>query len=258
MPAPRGDSARDFSGFIERASGVELLYSRNIFFPLMSGRSTTFVAVTSSNGGKSWSVGQLGCSADTPCVIFGPQAPATGGCGMSEWKQSVLLGFVGEGAVTTRWRPAGSVSTVNQCGGQQLIATRSGDAFLIDRSRPHALNFTRDGLHWTAVALPKIDGAGLGSRFAGFGQVMTLDADGALVAVDPSTMTEHLEILEPRTNSWCAASVTLPKATRQNPVVAIQSSKTRLVVAFSSAIKVRSQRKAMAESFPLSMLRCRS
>jgi hypothetical protein len=172
----------------------------------------------------------------------------------------VLLGFVEEGAETTRWRAAGPVSTVSQCGSQQLVATKSGDEFLVDRSRPHALNYTRDGLHWTAVELPKIDGVGVGGKFAAFGQLMTLDARGALVAVvgSPFSAAESLVILEPRSDSWCDATATLPRATRKNPVVAIQSSRTRLVVAFSAPLKVRGQKKAMAESFPLSALGCGS
>jgi hypothetical protein len=66
VPPPPGDSPTDFSGFIERPSGVELLYSRNIFFPLKSGQSTTLLSVTSSNGGTTWSDGHLSCSADAP------------------------------------------------------------------------------------------------------------------------------------------------------------------------------------------------
>jgi hypothetical protein len=256
---PRGDSVTDFAGFIERPGGVEMLYARNYFFPLKPGQSTTFVAATSSNGGRVWKDVDLGCPAATPCVIFGPQSPQ-GACGMSSWQQSVLVGGTGEGTTATRWRAAGSVSTVSQCGSQQLIATKSGDEFLIDRGRSSALLYTHDGIHWTNVTLPKIDGKPVGGRFASFGEIMTLAANGDLVAVagSPLATTEHLEILKAGSNAWCAAKATLPAATKQDPVAAIQSSETRLVVAFLSPIPTHRGNETMALSFPLSMLRCRS
>jgi hypothetical protein len=176
---------------------------------------------------------------------------------MSEWKQSVLVGSVGFDS-EPRWRGAGSLSTVSQCGSQQLITSSSGDEFLVDRSRPDSLFFTRDGLHWTTVALPKINGTAVGGKFQYLGQIMTIDARGALVAVvgTPLAMAEHLEVLEPGSNSWCAVNAALPPATKQNPIGALQSSKSRLVVAFFTPIPTRDGKKTMAESIPLSALSC--
>ncbi len=256
VPPPRGDSVIDFGGFVERPSGIDLLYSRNILFPPRADQRAALEAATSSTGGNSWTDVRLGCPAGRPCVIFGPEAPQ-GACGMSEWKQSVLVGEVGFDS-EPRWREAGSISTVSQCGSQQLISSSSGDEFLVDRSRPDALFLTRDGLHWTTVALPKIQGTPVGGKFLYLGQIMTIDAKGALVAVagTPSAMAEHLEVLEPGSNSWCAANVVLPAATKQNPVAAMQSSKSTLVVAFFTPIPTRSGKKTMAESIPLSSLSC--
>jgi hypothetical protein len=179
---------------------------------------------------------------------------------MSQWQQSVLVGAAGEGTSATRWRAAGSVTTVSECGSQQLVATSSGDEFLVDRNRPSALLYTHDGIHWTTVSLPKLDGMPVGGRFAFFGQTMTFTASGALVAIagSPLMTAEHLEILEPGSSSWCAASAALPAATKQDPVAAIQSSETRLVVAFLTPIPTHGGSKTMALSFRLSMLTCRS
>jgi hypothetical protein len=259
VPPPRGDSLTDFAGFIERPHGVEMLYSRNYFFALKSGQSATLVAATSSTGGRSWTDVRLGCPAGAPCVIFGPQAPQ-GACGMSEWQQSVLVGATEEGTATTTWRSAGALTTVSQCGTQQLVATNSGDEFLVDRGRPNALLYTHDGIHWTTVSLPKIEGVPVGGRFASFGQVMTLAANGALIAVagSPLVTAEHLEILKAGSRAWCATSATLPAATRQDPVTAIQSSESRLVVAFDTPIPTGRGKKAMALTFALPSLRCRS
>jgi hypothetical protein len=259
VPPPHGDSLTDFAGFVERPSGVEMLYSSNYFFPLTSGQSATFVAATSSTGGRSWTDLRLGCPAGAPCVIFGPEAPQ-GACGMSEWQQSVLVGTAGQGTAATRWRAAGAVTSVSQCGSQQLVATASGDEFLVDRSRPNALLYTHDGIHWTTVSLPKIDGAPVGGRFASFGQMMTLAANGALIAVSgsPLVTAEHLEILKPGSNAWCATSAVLPAATRQDPVAAIKSSESTLVMAFLTPIPTGGGTKAMALTFPLSTLRCRT
>ena len=153
VPPPKGYSRTDFAGFVERASGVELLYAPIYFFHLKPGQSATFVAATSSTGGRTWTDGHLRCPAGASCVIFGPEAPQ-GACGMSQWQQSVLVGTTYEYRGTTRWRAAGAVASVNQCSSQQLIDTVSGDEFLVDRSRPDALLYTRDGVHWTVVTLP--------------------------------------------------------------------------------------------------------
>jgi hypothetical protein len=178
---------------------------------------------------------------------------------MSEWMQSVLAGS-GASTGITRWRAAGSIPSVSQCGNQQLIATSSGDEFLLDRSRANALSYTRDGLHWTSVALPEIEGAPVGGRFQYLDQTMTLDARGALVAIvgTPSVTTQNLEVLEPGANSWCAARASLPKATKENPVAAIETTNSRLVVGFFSPIPLSHGTKTMALSFPLSTLTCRS
>jgi hypothetical protein len=179
---------------------------------------------------------------------------------MSEWQQSVLVGGTGASIATPKWRTAGAVASVSQCGSQQLIATSSGDEFLLDRSSPNALRYTKDGVHWSTVLLPKIDGVPVGGTFAPFGQVMTITAKGTLVAVSGSPLqtAEHLEILQPDSNAWCAASVPLPTATKKNPVVAMQSSDSRLVVTFFAPIRAEHGTKTSALSFPLSNLRCRT
>lgn len=259
VPPPKGYALTDFGGFIERPGGVDMLYSANYFFSLKPGKSATFVAATSSTGGRSWTDARLGCPAGAPCVIFGPEAPQ-GACGMSEWQQSVLVGTSGNSTVIPRWRAAGAVTTVSQCSSQQLVATASGDEFLVDRSRPDALLFTHDGIHWTAVLLPKIDGVPVGGRFAPFGQIMTIAANGSLIAVtgSPLATTEHLAILKSRSTAWCVSNATLPAGTRQDPVLALQTSESALVVSFSSPIATGSGIKAMTVVFPLSTLRCRS
>jgi hypothetical protein len=110
------------------------------------------------------------------------------------------------------------------------------------------------------VVLPKIGGRPVGGRFEYLGQTMTLDARGALVAVvgTPSLTAESLQVLEPGANAWCAARATLPKATKENPIAAIESTDSRLVVGFFSPIPLRNGTKTMATSFPLSALTCRS
>jgi hypothetical protein len=258
VPPPHGYSVTDFAGFVEEHGNVEVLYEHNYFFPLKAGQSAAFAAASPENGGLSWTDVRLGCSTGKPCVIFGPEAPQ-GACGMSEWQQSVLVSVTGVGTTTSKWRPAGTVNAVGQCGIQQLVAATSGDHFLIDRSRPDALLYTRNGSTWTNVVLPKIDGKPVGSRFTLEG-AMTLTTNGALVAVsgNPAVTAERLEILMPQSNVWCAANTILPAASRQDPVIAVLSSASRLVVAFSAPIPTSHGDVASALTFPLSTLRCRA
>jgi hypothetical protein len=110
------------------------------------------------------------------------------------------------------------------------------------------------------VALPKIDGAPVGGRFTSYGQMMTLAANGALIAVSgsPLATAERLEILKPGSNAWCVTSALLPAATRQDPVAAIQTSESTLIVTFLTPITTGRGTKVMALTFPLSSLRCRT
>ncbi|MHB8378609.1 MAG: hypothetical protein ACYDB2_01665 [Acidimicrobiales bacterium] len=179
---------------------------------------------------------------------------------MSEWQQSVLVNASQEGAATTQWREAGAVPSVSQCGSQQLIGTSAGGEILVDRSRKSALLYTRDGIHWTSITLPKINGSPVGGQFSPFGEAMTIVANGTLIAVSGSAFqtAEHLEILAPGSKAWCAANSTLPAATRRNPVAAIQSSESKLVVAFFAPIPTGGGHKATALTFPLATLRCQT
>ncbi len=257
VPPPRGYSLIDFSGFVERPNGVDMVYERSIFFPLKAGQSATLVAATSRTGGRSWTDIWLDCTTSSTCVIFGPQAPQ-GACGMSEWQQSVLVTNSGAVPTPSRWHPAGEVPAVSQCGNQQLIATTSGDEVLIDRSRANALLYTRNGIIWTKVLLPKIDGLPVGGQVDFLGQTMTLAANGDLIAVSgtPLATSETLEILTPGATTWCAASVALPSATKKNPVSAIQSNDARLVIAFYTPIRTSQGKDESAITVPLSALSC--
>ena len=259
VPPPKGYTLTDFAGFVERRNGVELLYSSNYFFPLKPGQSAAFVAARSATGGRSWTDVSLECPNGSPCVIFGPEAPQ-GACGMSQWQQSVLVGAIYYLRGATRWRAAGGAASVSQCGNQQLVATAARNEFLVDRTRSNALLHTDDGIHWTAVSLPKIDGAPVGGRFAPLGQMMTLAANGALIAVagSPSSTAERLVMLRPRSTAWCATNAVLPTATRQDPVLALQSSKSALIVAFESPIPTSGGTNVTALTFQLASLRCRS
>jgi hypothetical protein len=256
VPPPRGYSLIDFSGFVERPDGVDMVYSHNIFFPLKSGQTTHLVTVTSHTGGESWIDTRLTCSASSACVIFGPQAPQ-GACGMSEWQQSVLAAPTGVSPSSSLWRPAGEVPSVSQCGSQQLVATTSGAEFLIDRSRANALLYTHNGIHWTTVLLPKLDGQPVGGKSNG--QTMTFGANGLLVAVSgvPYGTSESLQVLVPGSKVWCSANAVLPPSTKKNPVSAIQSSETRLVVTFVAPIRTGQGKEVTALTYPLATLRCR-
>ncbi len=92
MPPPHGDAVTDFSGFIEEPTSLVLQYYPGVFFPLTSGQSTTFTAVTPSSNGQSWSDGAAGLFLRRPVRDFWSLAPVDGGCGMSQWQQSVLVG----------------------------------------------------------------------------------------------------------------------------------------------------------------------
>jgi hypothetical protein len=260
VPAPRGESPLNFAGFVVQRSGVQMMYSPGYFFPMKSGSSTTLMAAFSSDGGTSWSQGTLGCASASPCLTFGPQSPQ-GACGMSEWQQSLLVGSASASTPNspTRWSPAGSAPTVNQCGHQQLIATKSGIELLVDQLRSHALLVTRDGRHWTPITLPRIGGQPVGGGFAGVNQLFTVAVNGALIAVSgaPFNASQRLEVLLPHSTKWCVAKAALPSHTVTDPVSTIQSSASQLVVWFYTSLAVGVHRTSYI-SYPLAALQCRN
>ncbi len=257
VPPPTGYTLTDFAGFVERPTGVAMLYEANYFFPPGPGQSVAFVATTSATGGRTWTDVNLSCPSGAPCVIFGPESPQ-GACGMSQWRQSVLVGSANEYRGTT-WRAAGAVASVNPCAGEQLVTTSSGGELLIDRTRQSALLYTRDGTHWNTVSLPRLGGARVGSSAYPYGPVMTITSTGALVAVtgSPFQTAEHLAMLKPQSNTWCATNALLPVATRSDPVVTMQSGKSALVITFVSPIAMDGTKKA-AVVVPLATLHCRT
>jgi tetrahydromethanopterin S-methyltransferase subunit F len=260
VPPPRGESPLNFAGFVVQRSGVQMMYSRGYFFPMKPGGSTTLMAASSSDGGRSWSQGTLSCATASPCLTFGPQSPQ-GACGMSEWQQSLLVGSVSASTSNgpTQWSPAGSTPSVNQCGHQQLIATKSGIELLVDQLRSHALLVTRDGRLWSPIALPRIGGQPVGGGFAGVNQLFTVTASGVLIAVSgaPFSAPQRLEVLLPHSTKWCAAKATLPSLTVTDPVSFIQSSASQIVAWFSTSFKVRAHRTSYI-SYSLAGLSCRN
>ena len=260
VPPPRGDSPLNFAGFVVRRSGVQMMYSLGYFFPMKPGSSTTLMTASSSDGGTSWSQGKLGCASASLCLTFGPQSPQ-GACGMSEWQQSLLVGSASATTSNgpTRWFPAGSAPTINQCGHQQLIATKSGVELLVDQIRSHALLVTLDGRHWTPITLPRIGGQSVGGGFAGVNQLFTVSASGVLIAVSgsPFNSPQTLEVLLPHSTKWCAAKAALPSHTVTDPVSFIQSSASQLVVWFSTTLTVGAHRTSYI-SYPLAGINCRN
>jgi hypothetical protein len=236
------------------------MYSLGYFFPMKPGSSTTLMAASSSDGGTTWSQGTLGCPSASPCLTFGPESPQ-GACGMSEWQQSLLVGSASGSTSNspTQWSPAGSASTINQCGHQQLIATKSGFELLVDQLRSHALLVTRDGRHWAPITLPRIGGQPVGGGFAGVNQLFAVTASGVLIAVSgaPFSAPQRLEVLLPHSTKWCAAKIALPSHTVTDPVSFIQSSASQLVVWFSTSLTVRGHRTSYI-SYSLAGLNCRN
>lgn len=258
IPPPHGYAPDEFSGFVERTTGVDAMYSHGYFFPPKPYTSSVFHVSTSSDGGRTWSSAALTCPTAGPCLTFGPQVPQ-GACGMSEWQQSILVASASSHGPAVPWQPAGGISTIDQCGSQQLVAARGGIDVLLDGLRSFPLHYTTDGMRWTAVTLPKIEGELVGGGFGTNGQLLTITAGGALVAVTgrPNNAAQSLSLLEPGATSWCTAKATLPAGSRQDPVSAVQSSSTRLVVAFASPVRLVGRSRASALAIPYSELVCR-
>lgn len=205
VPAPKGSTYHDFGGFRADGGGVAGLFTASNPYAQDTTRPTSMSDEMTTNGAATWSASTLRCPRVGPCLTFGPYT--WGNCAMNGSPQALLVGAPSSGAgASVRWKGTSWVSSVNNCWSQQLVATSSHEAFLLDPSSQYSLLETKDsGRTWTYVSLPRIEGQSIGALGSSNFNSVVLAPNGSLFAAvaNQSGSKQQLYLLMPTATRWC-------------------------------------------------------
>ena len=145
-----------------------------------------------TDGGRTWTAGQLACPATGPCVRWGPAPSQVSAC-MTEFPQPLEVQAGGDWSAKV---------SADLCRGQsQLAGLSSTDVALLSPGGSYPLQISRDGGRtWTYVALPE---PAAGSGQPEFRALLMLP-DGSLLAQSPVTGGASW-LLPPAAKAWCSA-----------------------------------------------------
>jgi hypothetical protein len=223
VPTPAGLKPDDFAGFVTVGSRVEAMFTTQYSYanvPVPRGPIT--VEVVSTNG-ASWTTSTLGCPSSGPCAMFGPLS--WGNCAMNGSNQALLLGTTGSTQPSSvHWATSSWVGIVNNCFPQQLVATSAQGLILLDPSSQYPLLQSSDsGLDWNYVALPRINGASVGSP-ENWGDSLLMAPNGSLLATSASASgrQEKLYLLKPGASSWCNVAKFFPATSSAGSAVVLR------------------------------------
>ena len=233
-PVPEKLTAEDFGGFWTNGKGmVQALYSS----PAQGPDQAPPVAVEqSTDGGKSWSSGELTCLSSGPCIRWGPAPGSIPGMG-SPLPQFIYVST--DGGKT--WNSPGVSVELRTEGPHELVAFSDQVAVVISGSGDYPVQVTQDGgKTWQTASLPALpQSSDSGALFPGL-QILP---DGSLLA-QPFNTSGFM--LTPGTSAWCNLNSTNLSST----AVLLQASGKQLFWLTPDSGKL--------ESIPASDLKCSS
>lgn len=177
---------RGFGGFQAQGGGVAALFGSGF-------RSTGAPTVeVSTDGGRTWTAGQLACPATGPCVRWGPAPSQVSAC-MTSFPQP-LESRGASGA----WSPATQIDLCQGAG--QVAALSPTELALLSGRAAYPLQVSHDGGRtWTDVA-PPAPAPGQ----VGFNALVMLPDGALLAASQPPSPTWSL--LPPGGTAWCTVN----------------------------------------------------
>jgi photosystem II stability/assembly factor-like uncharacterized protein len=196
VPAPQESTQEMFGGFWSDGNGmVQALFSGE---PGNPAAASPVVVEQTSDGGASWSPGNLTCAASGACLRWGPAPGSIPGMG-SPLPQYIMAST--DGGKTWIQGPSVELRTI---GPKELAAFSGQEALVIDGSADFPVQMTEDGgKTWQVVGLPAMPGASEGAQqFSGL-QILP---DGALVVLSPDGSSWMR--LDSKSDQWCPVSGT--------------------------------------------------
>lgn len=241
VPPPSEATLEEFGGFWTDGDGrVEALFAKP--WDLIEPTSPVFVQET-SDGGITWTSGDLRCPASGPCLRWGPSVSNIPGMG-SPLPQSVLLSsdqgqtwnYV-EPPVELRAPPPNQLVAFSD----KEAAIVSGSIILgISEKEAYPLRLTQDGgLNWEAIPMPPPP---LQERDLIYYPGLQVLPDGSLIS--QTSETNDWVLLPPSSQNWC------PISSNDLPSYPI------LLQAIGDRLWWVNSDKGQAEQIPLSEISC--
>jgi hypothetical protein len=255
IPPPTKMTYLDFGGFALRDNVVQAIFTDEVTLARPSSRWS--IDAEAAGGGETWDAVSLACPTVGPCVTFGPEVPQ-GACGMSSWQQALLVAVPGSLPGNPLWEGTSWATGIPECAPALLFTDQHGYEYLVDFAMHDPLARSVDGGYdWQPVQLPKRDGHKVGgSPIAGDDATAVTPSGDLLVVIGPAySTTERLLLLAPGASQWCAVSGILPSGTRTNPIRAVGTTASRLVMLRESTNGALGQGGAEL-SVPLTRLHC--
>ena len=255
IPPPATMTYVDFGGFVLRGNVVHAVFTNEVELASLASRWTIDAEVQGSSG--AWTSGSLACPTVGPCVAFGPEIPQ-GACGMSSWLQPLLVAVPGSLPGDPLWEGTSWASGIPECAPALVFTDQRGDEYLLDFAMRYPLARSVDAGHaWRPVELPLWDGHKVGgSPTTGYDLTTVTSSGDLLVIVSPAYQTtERLLLLVPGASKWCTPTGILPSGTRTDPILAVGTTTSRLVM-LQDATKGPVNQGGPEHSVPLAALRC--
>lgn len=208
LPVPAGAAAERFGGFQSDADGVRALFGAG---PGPNAAAAPPTVEVTTDGGRTWQAGTLGCPAGGPCVRWGQAPNQLGSCAMHGYAQPLFVSADGG----STWQAPGGARAANACGPNALVALSTGDVLLLTPGAEEVegsaaaaapVRLSRDGgATWVPLALSPLPGSG--PR-----QIELLPDGRLLVLVQPQFELDWW-LLAPGATAWCGvAPAALPAA----------------------------------------------
>jgi hypothetical protein len=255
VPPPTKMTYLDFGGYALRDNLVQAVFTNDVELAQPSSRWKIDAQVEANAGG--WITASLSCPTVGPCVTFGPELPQ-GACGMSSWQQALLVAVPGSLLGQPIWQGTSWKSGIPECDPALLFTAQNNDEYLLDFAMQYPLVRSTDGGYkWQPVQLPRRDGHKVGGSPIAGNDVATVTPSGdLLVVIGPAYETrERLLLLAPGASQWCSTIGVLPTNTRSDPILAMSTTASRLVMLQEATRGVIAQG-GPEHSVPLSALRC--
>lgn len=206
VPPPKGLDLSTFGGFQVTDRAVLAFFSQ----PSQTPKPASSLVQATSDGGKTWNIGQILCPATGPCVTWGAADMIVTGMGATLPQPIERSTDNGK-----TWTPPSWPSTVfTRYGSSQLVALGPTTVMLVGTglaNPPYPLLLSTDsGATWRVVNLPTLPNAGSDPlQFPG----LTMLPNGNLIAWKSGGQSNsgHWDLLQPGATSWCSATgATLP------------------------------------------------
>jgi hypothetical protein len=196
IPVPRGRTAGDFGDFRYSGNALQAVFATRarVNSEYFTVGFDPIPASVTTDGGTTWSEGQLGCPDLGPCVTLIPYTPP-GNCNMSYSPRPIISSR--DNGID--WTEPLIGTTADECSPMSLVALSPTRELLITGEDGPVFQTTDAGGTWSQIVPPSVPGTNPQYSYL---NAETLLPGGALLL----TSAPHWLLLRPGARSWCIAT----------------------------------------------------